>query len=264
MEKTFGDALKEWRGRRRMSQLDLGLAANVSARHISFLETGRARPSRAMVLQLSEQLGVPRTARNGLLNAAGFAPAYRARNLAEADMAPVRDAIAWMLERHDPYPAMALDRHWRLVRMNRAATGLLAAIGVGEGDSLLDVMADAARMKPHMENWAEVAQHMTARLRTESAHLGGDPVLDKAADRLSAELGAEAPHAAGTLPPVVPARFRAGDVTLSLMSTIAQFGTAEDITLADLKIEMMFPADEATRDVLAMLDADAQQADETV
>ena len=124
MDTAFGVALKEWRVQRRLSQLDLGLAADVSARHISFLETGRARPSRTMVLHLSEHLDLPRPVRNTLLNAAGFAPAYRSRDLGADDMRHIRDAVAWMLERHDPYPAMALDRHWTLVKANGTATML--------------------------------------------------------------------------------------------------------------------------------------------
>ena len=124
MADAFGNLIRDWRNQRRMSQLDLALAADVSARHISFLETGRSQPSRGMVLALSESLGVPRATRNVLLNAAGFAQAYRARDLDDEDMAPVREAMDWMLERHAPYPAFAFDRHWRLVRLNSVSTAL--------------------------------------------------------------------------------------------------------------------------------------------
>ena len=113
MDRSFGLALKDWRRRRRVSQLALSGEANVSARHIAFLETGRARPSRGMVLQLSEALAIPRAERNALLQAAGFAPAYKARDFADADVAALRQAMDWTLSRHDPYPAMALDRHWK-------------------------------------------------------------------------------------------------------------------------------------------------------
>ena len=250
MDSNFGALLKDWRGQRRMSQLDLGLSANVSARHISFLETGRARPSRTMVFQLSETLDVPRGARNVLLNAAGFAPAYRSRALDDEDMENVRKAVEWMLDRHEPFPAIALDRHWRIIKANRPSQMLLSGVGLVEGDSLLEAMANSDVMKPAFANWPEVARHTITRLRTESAHLGGDTILDEAADRLSAEIGSDLPQDNAVLPAVIPARYRAGGMTLSFFSTIAQFGTAEDIALADLKIELMFPADDATRDVL--------------
>ncbi len=255
METPFGDGLREWRAQRRMSQLDLGLAAEVSARHISFLESGRAKPSRSMVLQLCETLSVPRSARNVLLNAAGFAPAYQARDWHEPGMAQIHEAVDWMLQRHAPYPALALDRHWTIVRANMPATFLIAAADLKEGDNLLHAMTNTEMMKDLLENWQEVAQHMIMRLRTESSHLGGDKVLDAAARKLVASLAEEDWHNDGVLPPVVPARYRAGTGTLAFFSTLAQFGTAEDIALAELKIEMMFPADEATKTALLNLSA---------
>jgi len=250
MDSTFGSLLKDWRGRRRMSQLDLGLVANVSARHISFLETGRSKPSRSMVIQLSETLEVPRAARNVLLNAAGYSSAYRRRELDKEDMKLVRAAVDWTLERHDPYPAFAVDTHWSLVRANASATMLLGAIGLRAGDSMLDALTESDAMRAAFDNWPEVARYAIVRLRTESAHLGGDPVLDSAADKLAEELGSTVPRDTAALPAVVPARYRANGTVLSFFSTIAQFGTAEDIALADLKIELMFPADDATRDIL--------------
>lgn len=250
METAFGSVLKEWRGQRRMSQLDLGLEANVSARHISFLETGRAKPSRQMVLHLCETLSVPRGARNSFLNAAGFAPVYKSRTLDEKDMAHVRAAVDWTLSRHDPFPAMALDRHWVIVKANRAAQMLLVGAGLSEGDSLLTAMADPAVMTETLENWQEVAQHMATRLRTESEYLGGDEVLEKAAAGLTKALEIDGFHQTNDLPAVVPARYYASGTVLTFFSTLAQFGSAEDIALAELKIELMFPADDQTRDTL--------------
>lgn len=147
MDQVFGTLLKDWRILRRMSQLDLGLAANVSARHISFLETGRARPSRPMVVQLSDTLEVPRSARNTLLNAAGFSPAYQARDLTADDMAHVRAAIGWMLERHDPFPAFALDRHWLLLQANNSASMMFKNLGLETGDSLLSSLTDPSLLR---------------------------------------------------------------------------------------------------------------------
>jgi transcriptional regulator with XRE-family HTH domain len=250
MDNAFGTLLRSWRDRRHMSQLDLGLTANVSARHISFLETGRSKPSRPMVLMLGNVLDVPRASRNALLHAAGFAPAYESRDWRADDMASVRDAVDWVMQRHDPYPAFVLDRHWVLIKTNRSAGAMLSSFDVGEGSSFLDLMTDIELTKALFVNWDEVMHHMVARLRTESLHLGGDAVLDTAVEKLSAALGTPASAPTGTLAAVIPARYRAGDMTLSLFSTIAQFGTAEDIALADLKIEMLFPADETTRRVL--------------
>jgi transcriptional regulator with XRE-family HTH domain len=247
MEVAFGSALKEWRGKRRMSQIDLGLTANVSARHVAFLETGRSRPSRSMVLQLAEALNVPRPARNVMLNAAGFAAAYRARTLDEDAMRDVRAAVDWTISRHEPYPAIVLDRHWGLVAVNAMAAKMTAMIGLSVGDSLLAAMADQDKLPAVIDNWPEVGRHMLQRLRTESAYFGGDPVLDAAAKQLASEPEVSNFHHEGPLPATVPTRYRMAGKILSFISTIAQFGTAEDIALADLKIELMFPADEETR-----------------
>lgn len=242
----FGATLKEWRARRRLSQLDLGLAANVSARHIAFLETGRSRPSRGMALQLGEALEMPRAERNRLLEAAGFRAAWSARTLDDAEMAPVRRAIARMIAAHDPLPALVLDRHWSLLDANRGAQAVFSVLGVEPGGSLLDAFVHGDRARAIIENWPEVAHHMLQRLRTESAHLGGDPVLAAAARKLAADpaLAAFAPPA--RMPALIPVRYLIGGQRFSVFSTIAQFGTAEDMALADLKIELLFPADEAT------------------
>lgn len=250
METSFGALLKDWRGRRRVSQLDLSLTADVSARHIAFLETGRSKPSRDMVVQLSEALSIPRADRNTLLNAAGFAPAYRRRELSDTEMAHVEAAVSWTLERHDPFPAMAVDRHWTIVKANRSFSMLLEGIGLGPGDSLLDAAVNSTALREAVVDWPDVARHMAVRLRTESAHLGGDAVLDRAAEALAREAGSRPSGHDPALEAVVPTRYRAGDMVLSFFSTIAQFGTAEDIALADLKIELMFPADDQTRQIL--------------
>lgn len=258
MTTEFGTHLKSWRAARRVSQLDLGLSANVSARHISFLETGRSRPSRAMVLALCDELQIPRGARNQLLTAAGLAPAYAARDLDEADMSPVRQAVDWMLDRHDPYPAFALDRRWHVQKMNRTASTLMAGLGLGPGDSLIGALAGNYAFREAIENLDQLVAHTIARLRTEIAHIGGDPVLETAVADLIA-LGVAGPMPDGLLPAFVPTRFRAGGMVLSLFSTLAQFGAAEDVALAEMKIEMMFPADEATRQILAAMGAGQSQ-----
>lgn len=255
MHSQFGTVLKQWRQQRRMSQLDLGLCANVSARHISFLETGRSRPSRSMVLMLCEELSVPLPARNQFLTAAGLAPAYESRRLDAEEMKPAEAAVGWMLERHDPFPAMALDRHWSLLQLNRAAQRLLSGFGLREGDSLLDAFLNSPELQASLLNLSEVAFHIRARLRTESAYLGGDPILDAAADRLSSLITGDQYGAHGVLPAFVPTTYAFGGMELSFFSTMTQFGTAEDIALSELKIEMLFPADDDTRQMLIAMDA---------
>lgn len=259
MHADFGTLLREWRAQRRMSQLDLGLEANVSARHISFLETGRARPSRQMALHLGEALEMPREARNRLLEAAGFAAAFRTRSLQSQEMDAVRRAAEWTIARHEPYPALALDRHWRVVIANRAAARMLAALSLEVGDSLLDFFARPQAGAAAIENWGEVARHMLARLRLENARGGGDAVLETAIARLAADpsLQAAHDHGSGPMPPFLETRFRIAGGTLSFFSTIAAFSGAEDIALADLRIELLFPADEATRAALEAMHAEA-------
>ena len=246
MTENFGGLLKEWRTRRRVSQLDLGLAADVSARHISFLETGRSKPSKAMVIQLSETLNVPRGARNALLTAAGYAQAYSARDLGDDEMTFIAAAVDRMLDRHDPYPGFALDRHWRLVKLNHCASQLFGGFGLGVGDSMIDALAVDSPSRGAIDNWPEVARHAVIRLRTESAHLGGDPVLDAAAEKLADEARLSGDESMAPLPAIIPVIYRAGAARFQFFSTIAQFGSTEDIALADLKIELLYPADDET------------------
>jgi transcriptional regulator with XRE-family HTH domain len=250
MHTSFGLMLKDWRARRRVSQLDLALSANVSARHVAFLETGRARPSRPMVMQLAAALELPLEMRNGLLNAAGFAPSYTRRTLDDASMAHVRSAIDWSLQRHSPYPAFAKDRHWCIVATNDVAAAMLKGAGLAKGDSLLDLVTDETRLLATFANPGEVGRHILQRLRLESNYYGGEAVLEKAAEKLASidTVKNFLPHT--HLPAVVPALYRMGDQVLSLFSTLAQFGTAEDLMLADLQMEFLFPADDDTRDYI--------------
>ena len=244
----FPETLKTWRKARRFSQLDLALEADVSSRHISFLETGRAQPSRDMVARLGDALHLPLATRNQMLTQAGFAVRYHGRDWDEEAMAPIRAALEHALTGHEPYPAFAVDRLWTVVRMNGPARSLFGMLGVAEGGSLLD-MATSELLPAHIENWPEVAHHTAQRLRTESAAQGGVPELDRAANALASFPGSgDIQHT-----PVVPTIYKAGETRLSLFSTIAQFGTPVDLTLDELKIEMFFPADEESRQVLVAL-----------
>lgn len=249
MPTAFGEGLRDWRRRRDMSQMRLGLVANVSARHIAFLETGRASPTRGMVIRLADALEVPRGERNGWLEAAGFAAAYARRDLASQELAGIRNAMTWTLDRHAPYPGFAIDRHWQLMALNAPAERLFAALGLRVGASLLEAFTTPGPLRGAIENWADVARHMATRLRTEARHLGGDMILEDAARSLRADLEAE-DVGPGLLPPVLTSHLNVGGVRLAFFSTIAQYGSAEDITLADLRIELLYPLDAATRETL--------------
>jgi len=254
MAGTFGDKLRWWRSQRRVSQLELALSAGVSARHVSFLETGRSSPSRGMVLRLCEELRIPRAARNELLTAAGLAAAYLERPRSDEELAPLRAAVTWMLDRHVPYPAFAFDRTWCLVEMNSVAERLFGALGIVVGDSLALALATSAAVRSALENRAEIVEHAIHRLRVESAHFGDSRLEAAIAALLDSREGPTRP-AHATLPAVVPARYRLGATRLSLFSTIAQFGSAEDVALSELRVELMFPADEASRASLLAMQA---------
>jgi len=247
---SYGDLLKGWRQTRHLSQLGLAAEAQVSSRHISFLETGRSGPSRGMVLRLSEVLGVPRAARNLMLTAAGHAPVYRSRDLADPDIRPLWSMVERMIARHDPYPALVMDQLWSVLAMNDAATRLMSPSGIAPGVSLLTTLLADSPVRQAVENWPEVAHHALIRLRGESVAAGGIAEFAPMIEALEADPDLRAFDGAGHLPAVVPAIYRLGDLRLSLVSTFAQFGSAEDIALSEMKIEMMFPADDATRQFL--------------
>lgn len=237
----FCHSLKSWRAARRYSQLELALAADISARHLSFLETGRAHPSREMVARLGDALQLPLDARNQLLTHAGFAVRYKGRDWDDAEMSPIRNAIDRMLRQHMPFPGLAVDRLWTVREANAAALQLFAPFGVGKGSSLLDLMVSDV-LPTIVENWPEVAHHTAMRLRTESLSQGGVAELDRVVDHLT-----NVPMSKGSVSgPVVPTILRQGDMRLSFFATIAQFGTPEDLFLDDLKIELYYPVDDAT------------------
>ncbi|MEO0379904.1 MAG: helix-turn-helix transcriptional regulator [Pseudomonadota bacterium] len=235
---TFPGNLRTWRKARRLSQLDLAGEAGVSARHISFLESGRARPSPEMIGRLGDALALPLDARNQMLTHAGFAARYPGRAWDHADMAPIRAAVSYMLKAHAPYPALAIDRVWTVVDMNAPARTLYGMLGIHTGDSLLDLMMSDT-LPPLIENWAQVAHHACQRLRTESAAQGGVAALDRAADHL----GQVPRPRSQTTGPVIPTILSTGSMRLSIFATIAQLGTPEDVALEDFKVELYFPAD---------------------
>lgn len=238
----FGPHLQFWRKARHLSQLQLAVEADVSSRHISFLETGRASPSRSMIQHLSDILEVPSARRNDLFDAAGFAPQHTQSRLSDEHMRMVSSAMSRLLQNHAPYPAMVLDANWVLVQLNKPAEKLFQLAGLGQGANLLDFVTTPNSAAKVIENWAEVGHHMLQRLRAESRAAGGLRALDTAIQTLARDPVVAEYDAPSPLPPVVSTIYAVGSLRLPLFSTIAQFGGAEDLTITDLKIELMFPA----------------------
>ena len=229
-----------------MSQMDLALEAEISTRHMSFVETGRSQPSREMLLRLSEELEVPLRERNALLVSAGFAPMYRERALGDAALAAARDAVQTVLDSQKPFPAFALDRHWNIVATNHALPQLFAAVAEdlrGPPMNALRVSLHPQGLAPLIANLAEWRAHLLSRLRRQ-VELTADPQLAALLEECAAYPGGEAAleqHAV-----LVPLEIRTPAGPLSLFSTTTVFGTPVDVTLSELAIEMFFPADEAT------------------
>jgi transcriptional regulator with XRE-family HTH domain len=251
-DQGFGSLLRQWRERRRLSQLAVALEGGISTRHLSYLETERARPSREMVLRLAEQLEVPLREQNVMLLAAGYAPAFPERGLDDPGLAAARAAVDAVLAAHEPFPAVAIDRHWTLLAANRAVPALLA----GVAPALLAPPVNALRLTLHPEglaprivNLATWRAHLLARLGRQIAETG-----DAAIVALRAELAAypapagDAAASADDL--AIPFRIRTERGVLNFLSTSMVFGTPRDVTLAELAIEAFLPADDATRAAL--------------
>lgn len=261
-----GDHLRAWRQRRRMSQLEFALEADISQRHLSFLESGRSVPSRDMLMHLAERLDVPLRERNAMLLAAGYAPLYAERNLDDPAMAGARQAIERVLQGHDPYPALVVDRHWHLIAANAALTPLIRDVA---DPTLLQPPANVLRLSlhpqgltPRIANFAEWRAHLLDRLRRQIA-VTSDSVLTALLQELSAypvgdklaAIHAATPSDTGGV--LVPLEFASEAGLLSLISTTTMFGTPRDITLSELALEAFFPANAETADRLRALSADS-------
>ncbi|MDE2577317.1 MAG: helix-turn-helix transcriptional regulator [Hyphomicrobiales bacterium] len=263
-QKPVGDHLRLWRQRRRMSQLDLALEAEVSTRHLSFLETGKAQPSRDMLLHLTETLAVPLRERNGILVAAGFAPVFGERRLDDPALAAARLAVETVLCGSEPSPALAVDRLWNVVSANKAATGLLRGVhpSLMEKPNALRLALHPQGVGPRIVNYAEWRAHILARLRHQIA-TSGDIELEALMKEVAAypepaQAGGRTPHTLDHAPFITPLRLRAGDAILSFMSVMTTFGTPVDITLSELAIETFFAADAQTAEALRTMAADAR------
>lgn len=251
----FATALRRARTARRMSQLELALACDVSARHLSFLESGRAQPSREMVLQLAAGLLLPLGARNALLQAAGFAAVFPASPLDSDALGPFRAILNEMIARHAPYPALLCDRHWTIRDANASARVLLAGLHDGSGDmNIVRMLAEGPYASAAIANLPEVLDEMTARLHLEALEAGDDPVLQDLLRMLEAASARQSHRSsAAQRRPLVPIVLNAPGAPLRFLSTIAHFGTSEDVTVRDLRLELLFPADDHTRTAMQHL-----------
>jgi transcriptional regulator with XRE-family HTH domain len=258
-ENRVGGLLRDWRQRRRLSQMDLALGAGISTRHLSFVETGRSRPSPDMVVALAEQLEVPLRERNELLLAAGYAPRYEARSLDDPALSEVRDAVSRVLGAHEPYPAIAVDRHWNLVASNEAL-GLMLE---GVSPELLVPPVNTIRLALHPDgvaprilNLGEYRADLLHRLERAARITGDDTLLELRDEMLGypgpGEAGSARADPASAVTVVLRLAPRPGDdgPELAFFSTITTFGTVVDVTVSELAVEAFFPADARTADAL--------------
>jgi transcriptional regulator with XRE-family HTH domain len=247
-----GELLRRWRRVRGLSQLGLAVEASTTPRHVSFVESGRSQPSRAMVLRLARVLDVPLRERNQLLLAAGYAPAYRESGLDGDHAAPVREALERILAAHEPHPAVVMDRHWNVVDAN-AAAGRFFAWLLGprpEPANVIRLMFAPDGLRPHVTNWEAAAEALMQRVHREA--VGGVPDAETIAlrDEALAQPGVPAawrlPDPSRAPPPVVPVAFTKDGLALSYFSTVTTLGTPQDALLQEIRIESFFPADEVT------------------
>jgi transcriptional regulator with XRE-family HTH domain len=254
---SFAAKLRWWREHRGLSQLELAGRAEISQRHLSFLELGRALPSRTMVMRLAEALDVPLRQHNALMLAAGFAPVWRETTLAAPELAPVIKVLDYILGQQEPFPAIVVDRHWNLLKANEGAVRLVeflvGPLAPGAPVNLADALVAPDVLRPFLVNWAEVVRYF---IRSVEADAAADGMSQTAAllDRLLGYEGVrpalkeatEEPSAG----PMLPMHFRKGDTELRLFTTIATLGTPQDITLQELRIESFFPIDDASAGIL--------------
>jgi transcriptional regulator with XRE-family HTH domain len=256
--RAAGELLRDWRQRRRLTQMDLALDTEISTRHLSFLETGRARPSREMVLRLAERLEVPLRERNAILVAAGFAPVFAERPLEDPALAPIRDAIQIVLEGQEPYPTLAIDRHWTMVASNRVVPLMLGAVDpelLRPPVNVLRLSLHPGGLAPRIANLPTWRAHLFARLRHQ-IDVTADPVLVELLRELrDYPAGGEPAPAVAPGAVMVPLELATGgDCVLRFFSTTTVFGTPLEVTLAELAIESFFPADAATAETMRRLE----------
>ena len=256
-QQTFAARLRWWRQRRGWAQLELAGRAGISQRHLSFLELERASPSRDMVMRLATALDVPLRQHNALLLAAGFAPIWQETDFAAPELAQVRDAVDYMLAHQEPFPAVAVDRHWNLLKANAGAVRLVEfLVGPLAPDArinLADALVAPDVLRPYLMNWADVVRYFIRSVEADVAADGtGETgeLLERLLNYKGVRSALKPDVLRATSGPVLPMRFHKGDVTLKLFTTIATLGTPQDITLQELRVESFFPMDHATAAIL--------------
>src|SRR5262245_59456203 len=255
-----GNLLRDWRKRRHLSQLDLACDADISARHLSFLETGRSQPSREMLLHLAGQLEIPLRERNMLLVAAGYAPVFQERSLEDPALQAARKIVELVLAGHEPYPAIAIDRHWTLIAANRTVPALLAGVDaslLNPPVNVLRLSLHPAGLAPRIANLPEWREHLLTRLRRQ-IEVSGDSFLAELLTELNGypvtgEMKYDPQAVKEYAGVAVPFQFVTEGGVLSFLSTTTIFGTPLDITLSELALESFFPANAATADALRQL-----------
>jgi transcriptional regulator with XRE-family HTH domain len=262
-QSAVGPLVREWRSRRRRTQLDLALDAGISARHLSFIETGRSRPSPEMLLLLAERLEVPLRERNKLLLAAGHAPVFPERSLEDPELAPVREALDLVLTAHEPYPALVIDRRWTIVAANSATLALAEWLDPALLEGATNMQQVARALLPRITNLPEVRAYFVDRLRRQAA-ISADHDLADLVSELSRYTVADTEHArvseAALRGILMPFRIRGPDESeLAFFGTVATFGTAVEVTTSELSIECFFPADSATANKLRSLAASSAE-----
>ncbi len=255
-DKAFGQLLKHWRSQRNFSQLDLSVASDVSQRHISFIESGRAKPSRDMVLKLANVLDIPLRQQNKILTAAGFAPTYSEFDLSAPEIAPIRRALDFTLRQQEPYPALVMDRYWNQIKANKGAEKLLGWLLAGQavpeevGPNLMKLMFHPEGIRAYVANWEAIAPHLIHRIHRETLAEGQDEQSQTLFDELLTYPGVkalwQAPIKENWQLPLLTTSFTKGEQQLSLFTTLTTLGTPQDITLQELRLECLFPADEMT------------------
>jgi transcriptional regulator with XRE-family HTH domain len=247
-----GTLVREWRTTRRLSQLELALEADVSPRHLSCVETGKAQPSRDMIARLADALGMPLRERNALLVAAGFAPRYRETELTSPEMAPIRRAIEFILQHQEPYPAVVMNRHWDILLMNDSVRRILERLRPGgpRHVNMLRQIFDPEDIRGVLRNWEELAIDILRHMHNQVAMAPSDTKARALLDEILAYPGVPAEwrtRELGSTPqPLLNTVFGKDDLELRFFSTITTFGTPHDVTLDELRIECSFPADDAT------------------
>jgi transcriptional regulator with XRE-family HTH domain len=247
-----GTLVRDWRLARRRSQLDLSMDVGMSARHLSYVETGKSQPSREMLVRLANALEMPLRDRNALLVVAGFAPIYRESQLTTPEMAPVRQAVEFILRHQEPYPAIVMNRYWDVLMLNDAANRIFGKLKPGgpKHGNVMHQVFDPTDMRSVVNNWNEIAEDLIRHLHDEAAAAPTDARLQQLLKEVLAYPGVPTQwrtRELGTAPlPMITTVLRNDELELRFLSTITTFGTTRDITIDELRIESMFPVDEAT------------------